>query len=463
MNEKKILISIAAGTLVIAAALGYGVYYTFGAIEEQETAANTKREEIAVARKKVDEVVKMEDRVIVLRESVRGLASVLPTQKEVDEFVTQIAETKGESGIRLSAMTNKLTQGGRQTQNRVFDKISYQIGLKGSLWQFLEFLHRVESFQRFVTIPRIKITGGQRDKALVDVSHAFEIDVETFVYNPTRAGQMEHVPNYDKRREHLKEEISSEIVAYEQSAIEFTGARGRRDIFVDPRMPETGDGKGQPVEKQQEVVAKLRTRVDEITKIFERINQSQSYIERFELRKELEELVPKVGSEIDTTNKEGIVTYPLLVRTFQNEVKDRYKKIADAVMKTPAEYGPSEKELANIVGRVRETLQNGRLREAVEAAKPVLEKAALIEKDPAKRTYIAELRKLDHDAKVAEKFEQKKVVIGGIVLYEERKAALVNGRTVEPGDLLDDDLTIADIHEDGVTFVLDNVSITKKW
>jgi Tfp pilus assembly protein PilO len=87
VNEKKILLGIGAGTLVVTAAMGYGIYETWNAITETQTQAEAKKVEIAEAKKKVDEIRKLEDRAIVLRESVAALASVLPTDKEVEEFV----------------------------------------------------------------------------------------------------------------------------------------------------------------------------------------------------------------------------------------------------------------------------------------------------------------------------------------------------------------------------------------
>mgnify|MGYP003693681859 CR=1 FL=1 len=54
-------------------------------------------------------------------------------------------------------------------------------------------------------------------------------------------------------------------------------------------------------------------------------------------------------------------------------------------------------------------------------------------------------------------------MIGGVIVDNTKKVAVVNNRTVEPGDQIDDDLVIADIQEDGVTFLLENVHITKKW
>ncbi|MBI3820287.1 MAG: type 4a pilus biogenesis protein PilO [Planctomycetes bacterium] len=463
MNEKKILIGIAAATLVIASALGYGVYYTLGAIDEQETMAGTTREDIKKARAVVDSIKAAEDKVILLRESLKALASVLPTQREVEDFITQIAATKGEAGVKLSQIIDHNATA-KTSSNKVFEKFSYQIGVKGNLWQFLEFLYRLESFKRFVMVPQCKIAPGQRESALAEVNHAYDLEVETYVYNPGRVGKIEPIPSYDKRREAVREEIEQAIYIIEQMPVEFGGQRGRRDIFVDPRMPSGPTKEGElPVEQQTEIVNKLRQRVEEIGGILSRRKESQSFIERFELLKQLEQSLPAIEGDINKVAKDGSITYPLLARAFQNEVKDAFEKMKALVDKGPPETGPNPRELGELVARMRENLQHGRLREAIDAGKPVLEKWSSLVNDPARKGYIEELKKLDREARIADRFEQKKIVIGGVILYEDRKAALVNGKTVEPGDSIDDDLTIADIHEDGVTFVLDSVEITKKW
>ncbi|MFN0207552.1 MAG: type 4a pilus biogenesis protein PilO [Planctomycetota bacterium] len=464
MNEKKILLGIGIGTLAAAAVLGYGIYYSLGAISEKEADAQTKRDDIASVQEKVKKIVSLEDSVIVLRESVTALASVLPTQKEVEDFVTQIAASKGETGIKMRELSSK-TSAGKQTLGKVFEKISYQIELKGSIWQFLEFLHRLESFKRFVLIPNLKVSPGQRDKALSEVLHVFKIDVETFTYNPGKVTSVEPIASYEKRREGLREEIDREIFTIEQPSAEFAGQRGRRDIFVDPRIPTNSGKEGElPIEQQTEIVGKLRTRVEELRVAGEKLKNSPSFIERFETRSFIDLKLPELDTDITKTVKEGVISYPLLVRTFQKEVKDAFEQLKNEIKShVPDDPGMNLNELTALVVRVRELLQSGRLREAIDAAKPALEKAVVMDKDPERKVHVDELRRLDHDARIAEKFEQKKLIIGGIVLYEDRKAALVNGRTVEPGDSLDEDITIADIHEDGVTFVLDSVHITKKW
>jgi Tfp pilus assembly protein PilO len=463
MNERKILLGIGIGTLVVSAALGYGIYYSMGEIGEKESAIQTKRDEIAAAQKKIAEIKAIEDKVIVLRESVSSLASVLPTQKEMEEFVTQIAVSKGETGVHMRELTLKPAAGGKQTLGKVFEKISYGIELRGSIWQFLEFLHRLESFKRFVMIPNIKISPGQREKGLSDVLHTYRLDVETFTYNPGKSASTESIASYEVRAKNLREEIDRSIYTIEQPPVEFSGQRGRRDVFVDPRAKSGGKDEGVPIEQQREIVEKLRARVDEFAALVTKLKSSQSFIERFEVRAQLDEKAPALEVDIEKACKEATVTDTFLVRTLQNEVKDAFQKAKKAGGAAPAEDGPSVAELTNLVAKIREILQSGRLREAIDAAKPILDRAAAIEKDPARKPLIDELRRIDADARIAERFEKKKLNIGGIVLYENRKAALINGRALEPGDALDEDLVVADIQEDGVTFVLENVQITKKW
>src|SRR5262245_23549140 len=138
--------------------------------------------------------------VIVLRESGRALADVLPTGKDVEDFFAQITASRGENGLTLSKLTPK-TSGGPKSASKVFEKISYTVKVSGSLWQFVEYLSRIESFRRFVMVPRFKLTGGSRDKAAGEVIHEAEFDVETYAYNPSKAPTVEPIPGYEKRRE----------------------------------------------------------------------------------------------------------------------------------------------------------------------------------------------------------------------------------------------------------------------
>ena len=158
---------------------------------------------------------KLEERAIVLRESVAALASVLPTDKEVEEFVYKMSELCAETGVNLREMTRK-SASGKAAKAQLFEKITYQIGVRGKLWEFLECLHRIESAKRFVMVPKVKISGGSRDRALDDVMHSFEIEVETYAYNPGKGSQIENIPSYEKRREGLREEIEQAKYTIEQ-------------------------------------------------------------------------------------------------------------------------------------------------------------------------------------------------------------------------------------------------------
>lgn len=462
LKEKKIILSIAAGALALSAAAGFGIYMTLDSISLKEAEAETKRQDIAAARKKVDATAGLEDKVIVLREGMATLTSVLPNTKEVEEFVTRLSETRGEAGVRISDLAQK---SGAKSKEKVFDKLGYGIKLRGTIWQFLEFLHRVESFKRFVMVPKLRISGGSRGKLGEESSHEFDIEVETYTYNPARGGKPEPIPNYEKRRDGLAEEIAQSIETIETPTIEWLGSRGRRDIFADPRLPaaQAEGGGGLPLEAQQALVAKLKKSVEELTTLTAELRASSNFLRRFEIRHEIEQKMPPLEIDVTQAEKEGHITYPLLVRSFRNDVCDALANVKKTLASAPEEQGPSTKDLQEVISRIRQSLATGRVRDAIESARPILEKTGPAEKDPARIALVAELRKLEGEARVAEVFERKNVQIGGVIVDPRRKVAVVNGRAIEPGDPIDDDLVVADISEDGVTFVLQNVLITKKW
>ncbi len=463
MNEKKILLSIACATLVASAGFGWGIWTTLGSIAEMETVAEEKRQDIAAARSKVEEVRKLEDRVVVLRESVATLASVLPAQKDVEDFVTQVSGSRGENGVKILDFKPTQSAASGKTKSKVFEKIGYQVKVRGSLWQFFEFLNRIESFKRFVMVPRLKITGGKRENAIDAVTHSVEFDVETFSYNPARGTALEPIPNYDKRKELLREEIELATATIEQPPVEWPGDRGRRDIFIDPRISGGENSGGTPLEEQTALLASLRQRIDEVAALANEIETAPSFLRRFELRSVLDEKMPSLEADVAKAEKEGIVSAELLKRTFRNEVVDALARVRKSLSNQPLDQGPSARELAEVVLRARESLAGGHIREAIDTARPVLDKASVIERDALRAPFVAELRQIEHEARVAQRFEEKNIVIGGVIIDVRRKVAVVNGRTIEPGDLVDDDLVVADIFEDGVTFVLEDVQITKKW
>ena len=61
-------------------------------------------------------------------------------------------------------------------------------------------------------------------------------------------------------------------------------------------------------------------------------------------------------------------------------MREALAKAKKTIMSAGGDAGPSPKELGELVTRVREALGNGRIKEAIESAKPILEKAPLFER-----------------------------------------------------------------------------------
>lgn len=467
MNEKKVLLGIAAGTLAISAGLGWLLYSTWEEIGQTETQIEEKRADLEAARKKTEQVKGLEDQVIVLRESVAALASVLPTQQEVEDFVKAMSGFAKDKNVRLTEVRPKSGGGSRTGQSKVFERIGYQLKTEATLSNFLAFLNRVESFKRFVIVPYLKLSNGARSNTeetfvTTDANHTVEFDIETYAYNPAKGGVREPIPNYEARRAQLREEIDHKKETIEQPAVEWTEQKNRRDIFVDPRTPPT-DANQLSLEQQQELVAKLQLRIEELTGLFAEFSDPQlNIMRRFEIQAIFDEKVGPVEADVARVEKEKVLTVDALRRSWRGTVSEPLKKVR-AGLKDLGTVGPSARELSDLLVRARDLVRAGQVREAIDFMKPVLERAPSFEQDAVRAPYVAELRKLDREARVAQRFEDKKVTLGGIIVEPQRKVAVVNNRTMEPGDSVDDELTVADISEDGVTFVLDEVQITKKW
>ena len=110
--------------------------------------------------------------------------------------------------------------------------------------------------------------------------HKIQIDLETYVYQAKQGSKEVRIDGYDRKRDLLVSEIAKHQAERRVPAYEYRGPRGRRDPWVDPRIPRSlGDGPPPlSIEEQNAIVDELDAR------------RLPLLVERFGLRNDLDDV-----------------------------------------------------------------------------------------------------------------------------------------------------------------------------
>lgn len=115
-----------------------------------------------------------------------------------------------------------------------------------------------------MVIPSYSITSASRQQVEDDgqALHKIQLDVETYSYVPKGAVKAVRIEGYERKRDLLAGEIARRRNALTLTTFNYRGARGRRDPWVDPRVPLLdGEPNAPSVPEQMAIIDDLSRRV----------------------------------------------------------------------------------------------------------------------------------------------------------------------------------------------------------
>jgi Tfp pilus assembly protein PilO len=242
VNEKRWWIGIIAGGVLAAGGLGTLLYYQHGTIVESREKVRPCAAASSRPRKLIEGTSALEREVIVLRELTEVMKGILPDTNDVNNLVRTLQRFSDESGVRIAGLKKKAESTSKRDKTD-FEKVAYTLSLEGDAFQYLDFLDLIESHSRFMRVPNFRLTAANRtdlEKEGVP-SHKVSIDVETFVYEPQKDQKAVTIDGYDRKRDLLLGEIDRRKSSLQFSTYAYRGARGRRDPWIDPRVPVRAD------------------------------------------------------------------------------------------------------------------------------------------------------------------------------------------------------------------------------
>jgi len=465
MNQKRWWIGIIAGGVLAGGGLGAGIWFQYGSIEETRVEIAGLRGNIDSARKLIEGTAGLEREVIVLRELTEVMKGILPDNDDVNNLVRTLQTFCDDTGMRTTNLKKKSENSNKKSE---FDKVAYTLQLEGDTFQMLKFLDRVENHSRFMRVPSFQITPGQRGNSKSDKSgetaHKIQVDVETYVYDPAKNDKQAKIDGYDRKRDLLLGEINRRKQSLTLSSYTYRGPRGRRDPFIDPRVPIQGDGESAlSVQEQMDLVQELFDRTQVVLGKWEELKSAENVIVEMMTRSELDQLLTKLEEDVRRVEAEKSIRYVPSERRLALEIATPIYALRTELSAAAADRGPSEAQLKQVEETMISHVERAEYKLALDAYALVEKELTIAKPDPLRRPLVDRIDELAREARTVIEFEKIDMKVTGILLAGERACALINGRTVFVGDMFDDEILVRAIKPDEIEFIFRGVIFARQY
>lgn len=469
MNEKKFWAIFGGVSGAIALGAGYLIYSEMGQIEAARAQVGQLRDDIKVARDTVRKTPDVEREVIVLREISDRIREVLPDTKDLLNVIRDFQDYSKEAGVKPSAFQPASDSSKGRQQQGAFEKVAYQLTMTGDMFQFLDFLNKIETHSRFMAVSSFKVIAASR-KALEEdgvANHRIQMEVETYKYvQPSAETVGAEINGYDRKRDLLAGEIARRREALTTlETYRYRGPRGRRDPLIDPRVPaKVDDPNAWTVQRQMEEVDELIRRMAEAQKYWEASSTAGSVLERMVQRSELEKIIALLEEDLRRIEKESRINYKPAEKRLTLGVTEPLAELRLSLSKVKSLAGPSVAEMQTVGDSMVRHIEDGEYGLALDAFK-ALEDSLKLVKDPEERVQLADwLRMLAEDARTLRDFGQIDIVIGGFALHEGfDPVVIIDGKTRSIGDPVGNELIVHDVRPNEIDFVFRGAILTREF
>jgi Tfp pilus assembly protein PilO len=465
VNERRWWIGIVGGGVLCAAGLGALIWMQRGKIEQSRASVATLKGNIESSRKLIEGTGALEREVIVLRELSEVMKGILPDNDDVNNLVRTLQKFSEDSGVHISGLKPKIIDNKKEKND--FEKVAYTISLDGDAFQFLDFLDLIEGHSRFMRVPNLRITAAQRNQLEKDgvPSHKVTLDVETYVYEPKKDHKQVKIDSYDRKRDLLLGEINRRRDGLAVSTYSYRGARGRRDPWIDPRVPAQTDNPSLlSVQEQMDTVQKLFEKTQAVLAKWEQVKVAENVIVEMMTRAEMDESLTALETEVASVVAGKQIVYVPSERRLQLEVVEPLNELRTTLSQSETAKGPSEQQLREIETAMVNHQKAAEYKQMLDAFSAIDNRLTLVENDALRKPLVDRLRDLAYEARTVLDFEKVKLEIGGIVLIEGADpVALINGKSLGIGDMLGDELVVRAIHRDEVEFIFRGVIFARRF
>jgi Tfp pilus assembly protein PilO len=466
VNEKKLITCVAGGALVAGLGLGWLIYSEYESIAQAREKVAQLRTQIDQARKLLAGTPELEKDVIVLRETEAAIKEILPDDKDLYNLNRDLQRFSEEAEVSVTSIKKKDQVAARKGTAEAFDQVKYELTLEGDAFQVLSFLDRIEGHQRFLRIPSINWTASTQKKIEETgrAAHKVKLELETYVYKPQGGPEPIKIEGYNRKRELLLGEVARRREAIAVESFPYRGQRGRRDPWIDPRVPRGEIVEGPPVPEQMETVSRLAEQLAGITKLWEEYKTADlSVVERMTLLADVEQKLGSLEEEARIVLNSGRIRYPMAESRFQREVLEPMAMLRNEIIAKVPNVGPSAETMREIL----ETMQRHTLadepRLALDAFATVEPNLEATVNDPLRQGLAESLKQAAAEARILLDFNEIPLKVSGVAIQQGRPpVALINGKALSEGDLVQDELVIRSIRQGEIEFMFRGVILVRR-
>ena len=458
-NRKQTWILL-GGTALLVLSLSGVVWNDISHIGDVEEQIAGVERQVQDADQRISKIPAIESRVLHERLVVDTYAKILPSDDQINHFVDTITEFANESGIEIHQLDDQSARSrGRKKSREPFVKIIYKLVVKGSVEQFLDFLHAFETYDRFVKVTQLDIaTEANTDEPRAGQRHAISLELETYVYNPkgASADPVRIVNAEAKTAQILKTEDLGEPLTL--ARFEFEPDSDRRDAFIDPRR-----SKSAPAVAEEGPSATLAARFEELTSGLARIQEALDkgatakldLVQRIDFARRIGTEIENFSKSVATVEVKKIFSGTSLEERFRAEIDVPFRKLLAAHGSKGAQ-GLMEQELGAEVSRLMQLFAKKEYDAVVTATSTLLAVAPGQEISAGMRAHLEKLEALRMRSIARSEFSKKGLSVAGMVFQPsnpDRAVVIVNDRAYSQGESIDDETTVRTIRPGLVTFV----------
>ena len=469
-TKKKAWIIIGVSTFLIlgSAGVAYMDYSTIGDEEQQIAVLETENTR---ADTRISKINSIEDRVLRDRLIVKERVKILPDDKDINQFVKKISDFSADSGVEITRLDDSAARNrGRRQSSGAFLDVAYKLELAGTMDQFLEFMHRFETHDRFVKVKSFSISNNEtsRDEEIQGLPlHKIELVLETYIYKPAKGSRPPvNILNGDKRTVALLEK-EPEADTLELQVYNYHPQSGRRDIFADPRQragasQERNRIVAQDAAKQKEVLEELIKEFAVIKTALSDEQKIKRFVEKIAFAEKVSDRIAALARTIEELTANKVFRDPDLLKKFHINVKLPFSVVYDSRQDMDSR-GLAHRELkveyehmlsAFEAGLFEDVLASSQALGSVKSANVGTEITALFTKIDA----------ISSRASARLEFAQIPINLRGYVFQDdkpEQAVIIINNRAYSRGDVLADGVIVGRIDLSQVVFLYKDEEITK--
>lgn len=463
MNPKKFWLLTGGLGSLSAIAAGALIYFEMEEIEALRIEAANVQVEIANGRELIAKTATLEKEVIIQRETESVIATILPSDDDINNFVRTLRNFEEASGVRITEVKKKDSRSTDKTKD--FTRVQYGLKFDGNIFELLTFMSQVDNHPRFMSIPGFRLSAARGKRKDEEPRHTIQMDVETYVYESKDAAQAVKVDGYDRKKALLQSEIGSRTAELAIHGYEYAGARGRRDPFVDPRVPVPTDPDVEvlSIEEQILLVDDLVERAEHCEELWETYKRAENLIADMKARSELEISMAELEEEMNRVAEKQQLVFVSAERRFNNDVVARVAKLRSKLNNSEGLVGPSVEVLNETIATLNNHLDAHEYELARRVSESIEPRLPLAERDPNRGPLVEQIRWMGHLAQTVLEFDEIEMDIAGIGLIEGLKpVAVINGESLAEGEMVAEDLFIRAIGEYEIEFVFRGVILGRR-